>query len=197
MTTKEINYYERIASSLIGQKIVEIYYEEINQDPILEFWEYSSEIHSIDMNVIFKLDNGKIIQIKWNNEFYCYGVGFEVLEKIELKNDIFKTINVTNHVNWKNILNKKITEVSVFWETINRLVDGSLSDEILNNPLLNKLPQTWEIKVENEKIWISTLEIRREETVLYWADHLTILFSEKSQQKFKLIELANKKYIVK
>ena len=197
MTTKEINYYERIASSLIGQKIVEIYYEEINHDPILEFWEYSSEIHSIDINVLFKLDNGKIIQIKWDNEFYSYGVGFEVLEKIELKNDIFKTINVTNHLNWKNILNKKITEVSVFWETINSFVDNSLSNEILNNTLVNKLPQTWEVKVEGEKIWISTLEIRREGSVLYWADHLTILFSEKSQQKFKLNELANKKNIIK
>lgn len=102
------------------------------------------------MNVIFKLDNGKIIQIKWDNEFYCYGVGFEVLEKIELKDDVIKTINVTNHLNWKNILNKKITEVSVFWETISSFVGHSLSDEILNNPLVNKLPQTWEVEVEDK-----------------------------------------------
>lgn len=197
MTTKEKKYYERIASNLIGQKIIEIYYEEINYNPRIEFWEHSSEIHSIDMNVIFKLDNGKSIQIKWDNEFYCYGVGFEVLEKIELKNGIFKTINVTNNVNWKNILNKKITEVSVFWDTITSFVDFSLSDEILNNSLLNKLPQTWELEVEDEKIWISTLEIKEEGNNYYWADHLTIFFSEKSHKKFKLIELADKIYTIK
>jgi len=195
MITKEINYYERIVSNLIGQKIVEIYYEEINYDSIIEFWEYSSEIHSIDMNVIFVLDNGKIIQIKWDNEFYCYGIGFEVLEKIELRNDIIKTINVTNQVNWKNILNKKIIEVSVFWETVS-FIDSNLSDEILNNTLLNRLPQSWEVEVEDEKLWVSTLEIK-EEGDYYCADHLTIFFSEKSYQKFKLIELADKIYTIK
>ena len=99
MTEKEKKYYDRIKTNLIGQKIKEVFYEELNYETELEYWEYSNEIHSVDMNVIFQLENGQIIQIKWDNEFYCYGIGFETLNGITNR-DGFKTIRVTENPNW-------------------------------------------------------------------------------------------------
>ena len=85
MTHREKIYQDRINSDLVGQVIKEVFYEELNNESELEYWEHSNEIHSIDMNVILHLESGKIIQIKWDNEFYCYGIGFEKLQEIKKK----------------------------------------------------------------------------------------------------------------
>lgn len=66
----EIDYINSISSSFIGQKIKEVFYEELNYES--EYWNYSNNIHSVDMNVILQIENGKLLQIKWDNEFYCY-----------------------------------------------------------------------------------------------------------------------------
>ncbi|RXG20122.1 hypothetical protein DSM02_2774 [Leeuwenhoekiella polynyae] len=84
MTFEEKKYYDRIRARFIGRKVIQVYYEELNYDSDAEFWEYTSEIHSVDMNVIFQFDNNDLIQIKWDNEFYCYGIGFEELKKNRL-----------------------------------------------------------------------------------------------------------------
>ena len=71
MTEKEQEYYERIKSSFIGQTIKEVYYEELDYDTDSEFWEMSNEIHSVDMNVIFRLDNDQLLQIG-HSPLSCY-----------------------------------------------------------------------------------------------------------------------------
>lgn len=95
---KEEEYIESIDSNFVGRKIKKVFYEEINYEIDSEFWEHSQNIHSIDMNVIFQLDNGKLLQIKWDNEFRCYGIGFEELSEIRFREG-FKTINVTANQN--------------------------------------------------------------------------------------------------
>jgi len=51
-----------------------------------------------------------------------------------------------------------------------------------------ELPQTLEIKFEtNDKIWISTVEILKDNEINYCADNLTIFFDEKELLKYKLI----------
>ncbi|UFH32804.1 hypothetical protein LNP04_03535 [Chryseobacterium sp. C-71] len=82
---KEVEYIESIDSNFVGRKIQKVFYEEINYEIDSEFWEHSQNIHSIDMNVIFLLDNGKLLQIKWDNEFRCYGIGFEELSEIKIR----------------------------------------------------------------------------------------------------------------
>lgn len=197
MTTKEKNYYENITTNLIGQKISEVYYEEINYEAIIEFWEHSTEIHSIDMNVILKLENGRILQIKWDNEFHCFGIGLEILEKMKQQPSGMKIINVSNHANWSKILNKKITGITVFWDTINSIENAELKNDSELKTVTKKLPQTWEIEVEDEKLWISTLEINEGGHDYYWSDNLTVFFTEASLQKYELIENADENYILR
>lgn len=192
MTEKEIKYYERINSTFLGRKIIEVYYEELDYHTDSEFWEHSTDIHSIDMNIIFRLDNDELIQIKWDNEFYCYGIGFEKLTELNIREG-FKTIALTDNLKWKLLVHKSITDIIVLW-------DESYSQEIecVNNEFAAKgkktpfkLPQTWQIEFGNEKIWISALEIKENESNYYWADHLTVLFNNDRQKQYKLIKNAS------
>ncbi|MEJ4087644.1 hypothetical protein [Galbibacter orientalis] len=103
MTEKESKYYDRIKKELVGQKVSEVYYEEINwETDDSEFWELSADIHSVDMNVIFLMDSGKLIQIMWDSEFYSYGVGFAIIDKLEKEKEGLKILNVSESKNWKN-----------------------------------------------------------------------------------------------
>ena len=198
MTDKELKYYDRINSTFIGRKIIEVFYQELDYETDSEYWEHSSDLHSVDMNVIFRLDNNELIQIKWDNEFYCYGIGFDKLTELK-KKEGFKTISLTDNLNWKKLTEKKITEIVVLW-------DESYSQEVeqVNNEFVAKgekipikLPQTWQIEFGNEKIWISALEIKEnEKDNYYWADHLTIIFTDKEQENYKLIKNASTQHRV-
>ncbi|UKM66584.1 hypothetical protein GSB9_03174 [Flavobacteriaceae bacterium GSB9] len=198
MTDKELKYYDRINSTFIGRKIIEVFYQELDYETDSEYWEHSSDLHSVDMNVIFRLDNNELIQIKWDNEFYCYGIGFDKLTELK-KKEGFKTISLTDNLNWKKLKEKKITEIVVLW-------DESYSQEVekVNNEFVTKgekkpikLPQTWQIEFGNEKIWISALEIKEnKKDNYYWADHLTIIFTDKEQENYKLIKNASTQHRV-
>ena len=193
MTAKENEYYNRIRKELLGQIISEVYYEEINWETDgSEFWEYSSDIHSVDMNVIFKLANGKLIQIMWDSEFYSYGVGFMIIDKFDNKEG-FKIANVSENENWKKLIGKNISGISVLWD-----ISEGITTEYENNRIvktentITKLPQTWEIEFGIHKIWIATLEIKEDKKDNYfWADHLTILFSKEVENEYKLCENAS------
>ncbi|MBV7441344.1 hypothetical protein KRX57_07915 [Weeksellaceae bacterium TAE3-ERU29] len=173
MDTLENKYYREIREYLIGKKVQEVYYEELDYQSENEFWEYSDEIHSIDMNVIFKLDNNDLIQIFWDNTFHCYGIGLKKLSQINSHKELIKTINLSNHQNWRKLIGKKIEEIVVFWEFV-------YENES------TKLPQTWEIKFKDEVIWISAMEFVKNDIEMYWKDHLTLFFTNNSQKEYKL-----------
>lgn len=67
------------------------------------------------MNVIFKFGNARLLQLKWDNEFYCYGIGFEEIEKLHQREG-FNTINVSQNLNWKSLIGKTITSVDIYWD---------------------------------------------------------------------------------
>ncbi len=200
MTEKERKYYNRIETELIGQKIQEVYYEEINYEiDNPNFSEFTtSDIHSVDMNIILQMENGKLIQILWDNEFYCYGVGFTVIEKINEVQEGFKIWNVTKNSNWEKLIGKEISEIKILWDIIERTTTEYENNQTVkseNN--ITKLPQTWELSFDENKIWIATLEIRENESDnYYWADNLTIFFSEKGKEKYKLCENASSQHRV-
>ncbi|TCI93798.1 hypothetical protein [Tenacibaculum sp. M341] len=199
MTEKESKYYERIKSELIGQKICEVYYEEVNwETDESEFWEFSTDIHSVDMNVIFRLENGKLIQIFWDNEFYSYDVGFTIIDKLEKKKEGFKTFNVSENKNWKKLIGEKISGIRVLWDISEGITTEYENDRIVKSEnTVIKLPQTWEFSFGKNKIWIATLEIKEDESDnYYWADHLTIIFSNEVQEKYKLSENTGSQYYI-
>jgi len=196
MIEKERKYYDRIKSNLIGLKIKEVFYEELDYETELEYWEYSNEIHSVDMNVIFELENGQILKIKWDNEFDCYGIGLENIKKVT-EREGFKTIKVTENSNWKNLIGKKISEIKVLWDISEGLVTEYCGNKIIKSEnQTTKIPQSWEIEFENLKIWISVLEIKDGETDSFWADHLSIFFTNNGQEKYELIKNASTQHRV-
>lgn len=187
MTDKEQKYYDTIRDLLIGRKITDVYYEELDYQNNTDYWELTADTHSIDMNVIFHLDNQDLIQIKWDNEFYCYGIGLERLEKLDYRENV-KTIKVTGNQNWTELIDKEITDINVLWE-----IEDTKEHHYKNNKLTETkdvtiiLPQTWELTFNNDKtIWISALELRDNEEPSYWADHLTVFFTDQGQEKYKL-----------
>ena len=190
---KESDYIKRINSNFVGQKIKEVYYEELIYESDCEYWNYSNNIHSVDMNVIFKFENDKFLQIKWDNEFYCYGIGFEEIFKIESKEGI-KTINVSENDNWKTLIGETISSIEIYW-------DESESQEFQNKfgfmipkgmKQKIKLPLSWKLKFINNYIFISAFEIKDNEYNYYWADHLTIFFNEEELIKYKLNQYASR-----
>lgn len=188
---KERNYIQRIDSNFIGQKIAEIFYEEINYESDVEYWNYSDNIHSVDMNVIFKFDNGKLLQIKWDNEFYCYGIGFEEIDTL-IKREGFKTVNVTQNSNWKSLIGKIITSVDIYWdksesqeyqEMFGLMIPKGKKEKI-------KLPLSWKLNFQNEFLFISAFEIEHDGNNYYWVDNLTLFFKDDDFKRYKL----NQKY---
>ncbi len=196
MTKKEKKYYDRIKTNLIGKTIKEVFYEELNYETELEYWEYSNEIHSVDMNVILQLENGQIIQIKWDNEFYCYGIGFEILKEITNKDGI-KKIKVTKNLNWKKLIGKQILGINVLWDISEGITTEYSGNRIVKSEnTVIKIPQSWEFEFEGLKIWISALEIKENETGNFWADHLSIFFTNKAQERYELVKKASTQHRV-
>jgi len=190
---KEINYIKRANSTFIGQKISEVYYEEINYETDIEYWNFSENIHSVDMNIIFKLENGKLFQIKWDNEFYCYGIGFEEIHEVRIK-DGFKMINVSENQNWKSKILKNIISIDIYWDKSEIQSYREIFSTMIpkGNIKQIRLPLTWEMNIENEKLYISAFEIDENGNNNYWADHLTINFSESELKKYKLDKYASR-----
>jgi hypothetical protein len=186
---KEVEYIESIDSNFVGRKIQKVFYEEINYEIDSEFWEHSKNIHSIDMNVIFLLDNGKLLQIKWDNEFGCYGIGFEELSEIRVREG-FKTIDVTENQNWINKINTEISSVEVYWKKIESQEYHSFSIIYIpkGRKKITQLPMTWRIDIQEESLWISAFEITESENNYYTADHLTVLFKEEDVEKYSLMD---------
>ena len=152
------------------------------------------------MNVIFQLENSQIIQIKWDNEFNCYGIGLENLKEITKRKGI-KTIRVTENINWKKLIGKRISGINILWEinegTITEINSKWIFKFTKTINVTSKLPQSWEIKFENSIIWISALEIKDEETEFFCADHLSVFFTNNGQEKYELIKKASTQHSIK
>ncbi|MBD8084397.1 hypothetical protein [Chryseobacterium caseinilyticum] len=184
---KEQNYIKRLNSNFIGQKIAEIFYEEINYESDIEYWNYSDNIHSVDMNVIFKFENGKLLQIKWDNEFYCYGIGFEEIRTL-IKRKGFKTVNVSQNSNWNSLIGKTITSVDIYWDKKESQEYQEMLELVIPNVKKKqiKLPLSWKLNFQNEFLFISAFEIKDNGNNYYWADNLTIFFKDDDFKKYRL-----------
>lgn len=194
MYTEE-QYYQDIKNHLIGTSIIEVYYEVLNsydELDLYEDWKLFDYIHSVDMNIIFKLDNGKLLQIFWDNNFHCYGVGLKVLSAFE-KRETVKLINVSGNDSFSTLKYNKLVDVLIYWDEIEttniETLEGFVFKELKG---YKKIPLVWQIKFENNaNMWIAAFEIRINNEHYYWADHLTVFFNENDIRKYKL-NLKNK-----
>ena len=187
LSLKEERYSNNIKSLLLENKISQVFYEELDYETDSEFWEYSNHIHSIDMNIILLLDNGELVQIKWDNEFYPYGLGLEKINQLNYRKGI-KTIDVSSNHNWNNLLNNKIKKINVLWDscktTRTEIKKIGFIKYTKRKTIEIRLPQSWEIEFENSKLWISAIEITNENTRNFWADHLSVFFKREDALNF-------------
>ncbi|MEJ4087643.1 hypothetical protein [Galbibacter orientalis] len=98
----------------------------------------------------------------------------------------------------EKLIGKKISGIGILWD-----ISEGITTEYQNGRIaksknrITKLPQTWELSFDKNKIWIATLEIKEDESDhCYWADHLTILFSNETQEKYKLCENASSQHYI-
>lgn len=181
MHPKEQEYYQTIQQLLIGQKLKSVFYEELDYQDGKEYWEESSSLHSVDMNVILQLENQALIQIKWDDAFYCYGVGVEPLPKLNSRENL-KLIEVSKNPQWVKLVDQKVTSIEVYW-------DKCKSSET------NFLPVAWEMQFgQNNKVWVATMQIENDKPYSFWSDHLTLCFSKQEQAKYFKIELSDKQH---
>jgi len=76
--------------------------------------------------------------VKWDNEFYCYGIGFEKLDTID--NQVgFKTINLTSDSIWTNLIDKEIIGVKVLWD-----IDEHAKEQTLDKGKVKTLRQAFQ-----------------------------------------------------
>ncbi|OJJ20170.1 hypothetical protein BKI52_17000 [marine bacterium AO1-C] len=183
MHKQEQIYYQQIQDFLLSRRVTEVFYEELDYQDGQGHWEESNECHSLDLNIILQLDNQELVQIKWDNEFYAYGLGLEKVSQLNPREGI-KIINASSHQNWTSLINQRIVSIHIYWDECNS------SDT-------NFLPTVWEVQFEHHhKIWIATVEIYEGKMTSFWANHLTIFFSREEAIKYQLIP-ADKHFALK
>jgi hypothetical protein len=195
MNKKENTYQRNIDDILVGRSIKEVHYVCVDYQSEIEIWNLNSGIHSIDMYISFVLDNDVIAQIKWDNEFHCYGLGIAQIDNLDGYTG-YDLVEMTSNHKWKQLKDIQISNVQVFWDR-DKLNYVEIQDNVTTKTGNEKvtLPQTWEIKFEDKKsIWISAFEIRDDESPNYWADNLTVFFERGLLEEYKLITSTQQMY---
>lgn len=185
MEISESEFYNNIRTSLIGKRISHVQYQELDYEDNLEYWEFSQSIHSVNMNVILTLHDKSIVQFNWDYYFDFYGVGIKLLESID-KREGLKTVSILSQ-HWKQVFNIPIKDVFVYWSESDSETQYFENDKLVNVvPEKIRLPQTLELQFENdESIFITAIEIKPRD-VIYWSDHLTVLFDKMDFIKYGL-----------
>jgi len=181
-------YYRNLKEQLIGATIAEVYYEivYVTEEPFQEtigastafseWWQLSQNIQSVDMNIIFKLDNGRLVQILWDCNFDYYGLGIEIREELNYQK-AYKLINVTDNDNVSKIIGNKIKDILVSWDPGPTPLGIGEAD----------IPLVWQIVFEEPvDMWIAAFELRDDNHPLYYMDHLTVFFNRNDLERYKL-----------
>lgn len=172
------NDFEQLVNSLIGKSIKHVTYYEINYEDNKEYWNNNQEFDSLDFGLDLNMNNGECYGIIWGSEFYQYGIS---LLEHTLKNELslYKNYDVSLKSNWKSFINKEIIDINIIWSWIK---ETDNSNELY-------YPQDLIITFNNnKKIYISALEIRDIDTVLYMMDNITVIFKEDIKNKYKVGE---------
>lgn len=67
---------------------MDVFHKELEYKTNLKHWEFLKNVDSVDRNIISRFNNNDLIQIKWNAEFYSYGIGFEHFSDIVEEKDL-------------------------------------------------------------------------------------------------------------
>jgi hypothetical protein len=110
---KEAQYeLEQQAKDLIGQKIVQVWYAELEYK--LANWDRLSELDTVDYYVELGLESDERVFLTWDSLFANYGIS--ILKQSPLcEGAEFSNWNVSENSRWQNFLGKSITDAKLYW----------------------------------------------------------------------------------
>jgi hypothetical protein len=168
--------FENQFRDLIGKRIVQVRYYEIEYQDNENMWSYDERFDSLDFGLDLLTDDDSLFAISWGSEFYQYGIS---PDKNNLpKSNGYRSINVTKTSRWSDFLNINIADVRIAWSWIHE--SGLFKKKIY-------YPQDLILSFESQrKVFISALQIENDNSFMGMTDNITVFFDGGTAKKFKV-----------
>ncbi len=179
-------YISQISHRLIGKSIQGVHYYELIEGNSNGHEVGKQAMHFVDMKLWLSMDDSTVCGIETNNLFSDTN-GIENIDFTphQVRFEPEKLLNLSQHPNYKNILNVPISGVHLHW----RLTQGvrtQLDKEAgyYDEDRIARFPAIWELVFENgERLWISNevFEVNPDKPYPYgnyFSLRLAIYFSE-------------------
>jgi len=115
--------FENIAKSMIGKKVRQVTYHEINYfDNCFHFFD-DSRFDSIDCAIDLVFHDNSNMTITWGTEFIQYGISL-LANPLE---GTTRNLDVTQVSRWRNSIGKRIIDCQVFWSWYEENKNGSFA----------------------------------------------------------------------
>jgi hypothetical protein len=174
--------FEARAKSLIGKKIRQVTYDEIDYgDNRYHFFD-DSRFDSIDLGIDLIFSDDSRIRIAWGDEFYPYGISL----LSGSPDTTIRMLDVTHNSRWEDVIGKEIINSQVSWSWS---VTISSSEQKIDRPgIRHDYPQDLLIEFEHGgRIIISALEVRGD-TPMGMMDNLTVFDDVELAKRFKCLQ---------
>ena len=169
--------FENQFKAFIGKRINRVIYYEVNYKDEKQYWNYNPSFDSLDFGLDLIMETDESFGIIWGKEFYQYGIS---LIKKSLRNELnqSKAIDVSTISRWKNLLYNEIESFQVIWSWVREV--GLFKKKIY-------YPQDLVLNFKNQqKVYISALEIQENDAVMRMSDNLTIIFDSGTAKQYKV-----------
>jgi hypothetical protein len=174
MNSKE-DFNKKI-TELVGNKIIRVYYSQINYPVNQPYWnDLRSEFDCLDFGLVIEFDDKLFYKIYWDDEYYQFGISCKKIENIS-DSKFSKIWDVSFNDKWKDLLNKKIIDIKVYWDIAQQ-----------NNENI-EYPQDLELVFDNdEHIYISASYYNREDDeFLGFSDEIVVIFDKDIANKYHI-----------
>ncbi len=161
--------FDARASQLVGKIIRAVSYYELDYGPDHIAWDLG-EIHSLDFGVDLRFDADSS-HVTWSGAFFQYGVEVVPGSLADILNEV-RTWDVTRHPCWLHTLGHPISSARYWWAWLD------YADERI------EYPQDLELSFSNGATAIFSASEYREQRMISFADHVSVVFSERDAQRF-------------
>jgi len=172
--SKQIEQFNLNLSKLIGKKLEEVHYFEINQDePNYNCLNY----HRLDFGLTLLVES-ELYYIVWSDAYLQFDIKFglgSIEQEFNIKNAAVEKHNMAYDSNWSSLLGQKIVEVKSFWSWRENM---TTQERIY-------YPKDICIKFEeNKTVYFSCTCILNDGTYLSSADEIVVFFDCKKANEF-------------
>lgn len=184
LTQEHLNF-EELSRQLIGLTVLKVEYSEINYDetnPEPNYQTHFKNLDSVDFSILIHTNNGKLVEIYWDGQFYQFGIGIRINQISNFSGSIKWDVSGGNL--WKKFIDATISEIQIGWETVTNNVQKD------KNIVRFVYPQAVKISFSNEQnIFISAAGFlnQGDNKVFGMLDNLTVTDNEELARQVKMI----------